>query len=105
MGEVVRPGGLRDRHRYRTKGAVSRGYGIEETNRFTQTDGTNVDRVELVELSEHPVDLSLFDIPRDYRPALPLVRGGYDMTKPDTVANRLRVYWDELTLITRAIFR
>jgi hypothetical protein len=105
VGEVVGPGGLRDRHHYKTKGAASRGYAIEETNRFTQTGGTNVDRVELIALSEHPLDLSLFDIPRDYRRALPLVRGGYDMTNPDTLANRLQVYWDELTLVTRAIFR
>ncbi len=58
----------------------------------------------MIELSEHPLDLSLFDIPRDYRPALPLVRGGHDMTRPDTLANRLRVYWHELTLVTRTIF-
>ena len=105
VGEGVGLGGLRDRHHYKTKGAARRGYAIEETNRFTQSGGTNVDRVELIELSEHALDLSLFDIPRDYRPALPLVRGGYDMTKPDTLANRLQVYWDELTLVTRAIFR
>jgi len=105
VGEGVGPGGRRDRHHYKTKGAARRGYAIEETNRFRQTGGTNVDRVELIELSEHPLDMSLFDIPRDYRPALPLVRGGYDMTKPDTLSNRLQVYWDELTLVTRAIFR
>lgn len=104
-GEVVGPSGLRDRHHYKTKGAASRGYAIEETTRFTQTGGTDVDRVELIELSEHPLDLSLFDIPPDYRPALPLVRGGYDMTKPDTLANRLQVYWDEITLVARTIFR
>ena len=102
---VVGPGGLRDRHRYTTKGAASRGYVIEETTRFTQRGGTYVDRVELIELSEHPLDLSLFDIQGDYRPALPLVRGGYDMTKPDTLANRLQVYWDEITLVARTIFR
>jgi hypothetical protein len=105
VGEGVGPGGLLDRHHYKTKGAARPGYAIEETNRFTQTGGTNVDRVELIELSEHPLDLSLFDIPGDYRPALPLVRGGYDMTTPDTLANRLQLYWDELTLVTRAIFR
>ncbi|MDQ3515981.1 MAG: hypothetical protein M3403_04320, partial [Gemmatimonadota bacterium] len=76
-GEGVGHGGLRDFHHYKTKGAARRGYPIEETNRFTQTGETNVDRVELIELSEHPLDWSLFDIPRDYRPALPLVRGGY----------------------------
>ena len=105
VGEVVGPAGLRDRHHYKTKGAARRGYAIEETNRFTRTSGTNVDQVELIELSEHPLDMSLFDIPRDYRPALPLVRGGYDMTKLDTLSNRLQVYWDELTLVTHAIFR
>jgi hypothetical protein len=105
IGEAVQPGGLRDRHHRRIKGTANRGYAIEETTNFTQTGRTTVDRVELIKLSEHPLDLSLFDIPREYRPALPLVRGGYDMTKPDTLANRLQVYWDELTLVTRAIFR
>jgi hypothetical protein len=105
IAEVVGPGGLADRHHYTTKGAANRGYAIEETNHFTQAGRTNVDRVELIELSEHPLASSLFDIPRDYRPALPLVRGGYDMTKPDTVANRLQLYWEELTLFSRAIFR
>jgi hypothetical protein len=104
-GEVVRPGGLRDHHRYKAKGTARRGYAIEETNRVTQSGTTIVSRVELVELSERTLDLSLFDIPRDYRPALPLLRGGYDMTKPDTVANRLQMYWDELTQVTLATFR
>jgi hypothetical protein len=49
--------------------------------------------------------VSLFEIPHDYRPALPLVRGGYDMTTPDSVANRLRGYWGEITLVARTIFR
>ena len=105
VGEVVKPGGLRDHHRYKTKGMARHGYAIEETNRVTQSGTTNADRVELVELSEHTLDLSLFDIPSDYRAALPLLRGGYDMTKPDTVANRLQMYWDELTQVTLAMFR
>jgi hypothetical protein len=104
LGEVVRPGGLPDRHHYVTKRAARRGYAIEETTRSTQPGLTTVDRFELIELSEHLVDASLFEIPRDYRPALPLVRGGYDMTKPDTVANRVQDYWNELTRLTRAIF-
>ena len=103
--EGVGLGGLRDRHHYKTKRAARPGYAIEQTNRFTQAGETNVDRVELIELSEHPLDVSLFEIPRDYGPALPLVRGGHDMTKSDTLANRLQLYWDELTLVTRAIFR
>ena len=78
---TIGPGGVQDRHRFKTKSMARRGYAIEETNRFTQTGRTSVDRVELVELSENPLDPSLFDIPVDYRPALPLVRGGYDMTR------------------------
>jgi hypothetical protein len=105
VGEAVRPGGLRDRHHYKTKGTASRGYAIEETTHFTQPRGTTIDRVELIELSDHPLESSLFDIPRDYRPAMPRVRGGYDITKPDTLANRLRDYWDEITLVARTIFR
>ena len=105
VGEVVRPGGLQDRQQYLTKGAARRGYAIEETTRFTQPGRlATVDKLELIELSEGPVDASLFEIPRDYRPALPLVRGGYDLTKPDTVANRVQDYWNELTRLTRAIF-
>ena len=76
LGEAVRPGGLRDRHHYKTKGAARLGYAIEETTHFTQTGGTTVDRVELIELSEHALNSSLFEIPGDYRPALPRVRGG-----------------------------
>jgi hypothetical protein len=104
VGEVG-PGGLRDRYHYKTKGAARRGYTIEERNRFTQAGETHVNRVELIELSEHPLDSSLFDVPSNYRPALPSVRGGYDMTKADTLVNRLQMYWDELMLFTRAIFR
>lgn len=51
------------------------------------------------------MDVSLFDIPRDYQPALPLVRGGYDLTKPDTLPNRLQMYWDQITVGARTIFR
>jgi hypothetical protein len=103
--ESIGPGGRRDRHHYQTKGAARRGYAIEETTRLTTTGGTSVHRVELIELSEHSLDVSLFEIPRDYRSALPLVRGGFDMTKPDTLTNRLQAYWGEITLAARTIFR
>ena len=103
--ETIGPQGVRDRHHFKTKGMARRGYAIEETNRFTQAGRTSVDRVELVELSENPLDPSLFDVPVDYRLALPLVRGGYDMTRRDTLRNRLGMYWDELRLTARAILR
>jgi hypothetical protein len=103
-GEVVSSGGVADSHHYKTIGRARRGYAIEETTRLTQPNVTAVQRVELMELSESSLDLSLFDIPNHYRPALPLF-GGYDMTKPDTLANRLQLYWQLLEQLTSAIFR
>jgi hypothetical protein len=94
--EVAGPGGLRDRHHYQSRGTARRGYAIEETIRSTRTGRTDIERVELIELSEQVLDQSLFDIPSNYEPALPLVGGGFNMTKPDTLANRLQGYWDEI---------
>jgi hypothetical protein len=105
LGEVVAPGGLRDRHQYKTKGAANRGYAIEETTRFTRKGRTDLHRVELIELSEETLDATLFERPPDYQPALPLLRGGYDMTRPDTLPNRLQMYWEELRMVARAIVR
>jgi hypothetical protein len=105
LGEVVAPGGLRDRHRYQAKGAANRGYAIEETARFTRSGRTDVHRVELIELSEATLDAALFERPGDYRPALPLIRGGYDLTKPDTLPNRLQMYWEEIRVVARSIVR
>jgi hypothetical protein len=49
-------------------------------------------RMTLIEFSEAILDKSLFDVPAGYRPALPRLIGCFDMTKPDTVANRLAAY-------------
>ena len=51
------------------------------------------------------LDPALFDIPRDYRPALPLFHGSFDLTKPDTVLNRVQVYWNEIASAAHAFFR
>jgi len=102
--EMVEPVGLPDRHHYKVRGTARRGYAIEETTRFTQRTVTNVGRVELIELSEEPLDASLFDVPRDYRPALPLVGGGFDISKPDTVVNRLADYWSRFRRIAGVFF-
>jgi hypothetical protein len=61
--------------------------------------------VELIEFSEAVLDKSLFDVPAGYRPALPRLIGRFDMTKPDTVANRLAAYWQDLTTLARDFFR
>jgi hypothetical protein len=104
-GEVVRPGGVRDRLHFKTLGNAPRGYPIEETDRQTEGRDSTVRNLELVDFSELPLDSALFELPSDYRPALPRVHGGRDLTKPDTVTNRLQSYWDELALWIGALLR
>jgi hypothetical protein len=58
-----------------------------------------------VEFSEALLDNALFDIPAGYSPALRTPRGGYDLTKADTGANRVQVYWAELELWTKHWFQ
>jgi hypothetical protein len=97
-GEVIRPGRPHDRLHFRQLGSAPRGYAIVETTRHTEDGRTNVARLELVEFSEARLDATLFEVPSDYRTALPLVHGGYDLTQPDTIVNRLRTYWEEAVL-------
>ena len=61
--------------------------------------------IELVELSEAPLDAAIFDVPPGYRPALPLPWGGHDMTKPDTVVNRVEVYCEAVATFISSLFR
>jgi hypothetical protein len=61
--------------------------------------------VKLIEFSEAVLDKSLFDVPAGYRPALPRLIGRFDMTKPDTVANRLAAYWQDVTTLAGDFFR
>ena len=89
--------GKRDRVVFKRLGTTPRGYPIEETTRITQPGRTTVSKTELLELSEAPLDNSLFELPATYAPALRLPGGGNDMTKPDTFGNRVRVYWAALT--------
>lgn len=97
--------GPRERHRYETRGTARRGYAIEETTRSTSARSTFVETVTLLELSDQPLDPSLFEIPTDFRPALPIPGGGVDLTKPDSVANRLQTYWDALTSMVTRLWR
>ena len=105
MGEVVGPSGVRDRVHVKTLGTARRGYASEEIVRHTDAGETTVSRVELVEASAATLDPALFDLPSDYRPALPQLHGGYDLTRPDTLVNRVQSYWDELTRWARTFFQ
>ena len=87
----------RDRVHVKQLGIARRGYPIEETTRSQSERGTTTAKVELIELSDAQLDAALFTVPADYRPALPSLFGGFDLTKPDTVMNRLHSYWDGVT--------
>ncbi len=101
-----RPAGRpQDRIHVRRLGTAPAGFAIEETTKRTENGSSTTGKVELVEFSEAPLDDALFDVPAGYSPALRTPRGGYDLTKPDTLANRVQVYWAELELWTRQWFR
>ena len=105
-GSVVRADGVLERMHVEFRGAGRRGFPIEETTRRRgEHEPPITTRVKLIEFSEAVLDKSLFDIPAGYRPALPRLIGGFDMTEPDTVANRLAAYWQDVTTLARDFFR
>ena len=70
------------------------GYLVEYTRRSEDSYGVFEEKQELIDWSEAPLDPSLFEIPRNYRPALRLPFGGVDITRPDTLPNRVQAYWE-----------
>ena len=105
FGYVVATSGKRDRVQIKRLGTAPHGYAVEETSRQTEASRTTISKVELLEFSEAPLDASLFDVPAEYSPALPTPHGGFDMTRPDTLGNRLQSYWAELTASVQRWFR
>jgi hypothetical protein len=91
---ALRSDTLSDRVHLKRLGTARRGYPIEESTRSENERGMTTSKVELIEFSDAPLDAALFAVPADYRRALPNLFGGYDLTKPDTVMNRLHSYWD-----------
>jgi hypothetical protein len=105
-GSVVRAGEVPDRVSVEFRGAGRRGFPIERTTRHRGDQAPPVtSRVTLIEFSDAVLDKALFDVPRGYRPALPRLVGRFDMTKPDTVANRLAGYWEDVATLARDFFR
>ena len=106
IGSVVRPGRAPERMNVEFRGAGRRGFPIEETTRRRgEHEPPITTRVRLIEFSEAVLDKSLFDVPAGYRPALQRLIGRFDMTKPDTVANRVTGYWEDVTTLARDFFR
>lgn len=87
--------GGRDRVHIKHRGTARRGYPIEETNRNRTDTNIPTTKRDLIEFSNTPLDAALFTVPSGYRPALRLLSGGYDLTKPDTLMNRLKSFWEE----------
>jgi hypothetical protein len=83
--------------RVERRGHGHRGYPIEETSRFQSGSYSHVMKRALVEVSEAPLDDALFTAPEDYSAALQTPYGP-DMSKPDTVLNRLSWYGNQMVL-------
>jgi hypothetical protein len=95
-----------DRVRYERRGMAKRGVPIEEEARSSSGGRDNpATKTEFVRVSEAPLDKSLFAAPKSYQPALPNLNGGFDMTKPDTLANRIESYWESLASWARYMMR
>jgi hypothetical protein len=86
------------------RGKVPRGYPIEETFQVTGRYAT-VGRTELIEVSGAPLDPALFTFPADFRPALPHPYGGYDLSRPDTILNRVQAFREVVADWTNYILR
>jgi hypothetical protein len=94
-----------DRFQIKWLGKAPRGYPIEETSLRTEAGKKTISKVELLEISEAPLNPSLFELPAGYRLALQKENGGVDMTKPDSASNRAEYYWMRFTFWVRGLFR
>ena len=87
------------------RGTGRRGFPIEATTRRrAEHEPPITTRLMVIEFSEAVLDKSLFDVPAGYRPALPHLIGRFDMTKPDTVPNRIAAYWQDVTTLAGDFF-
>ncbi len=98
-------GNRQDRWQIKWLGKAPRGYPIEETSLITERGNKTISKVELLEISEAPLNASIFELPAGYRQALQTGNGGADLTKPDTISNRAQYYWTRLTFWARGLFR
>ena len=98
-------GNRQDRLQIKWLGKAPRGDPIEETSLRTEGGKKTISKVELLEISEAPLNPSIFELPAGYRRALRTWNGGIDLTKPDTVSNRAQDYWTRLIFWMRGLFR
>ena len=94
IARVSRPGDPPGRMEVVHRGTARRGFAVIETDRTEAPDGAWTQSTELIEVSDRPIDASVFEVPPDYRPALRQWTGGFDFTRPDTAANRAVLLWE-----------
>jgi hypothetical protein len=76
------------------RGTAKTGFPLEERDRVMMDGGAVFERrTEFLGASYAAIPAVLFDMPAGYQPALPLPGGGYDFTRPDTIANRASALW------------
>lgn len=93
---VANVGNRYDRVHFKRMGTASKGFPIEETTCTTQNGISTESKIELLEISQVSLNPSLFERPKDYAQAKRMVNGGFDMTKPDTLSNRVYVFLQDL---------
>jgi hypothetical protein len=94
-----------DRIRVTRLGTARRGFRLIETSREANGPRTTTVTTELLGISERPLDTVLFDVPPGYRRALPLWSGDFDITRPDTLANRVWLLWESASDLVRRFWR
>lgn len=75
------------------RGTARTGYPLIERDRRITAARTIERTTELIEVSPAPIPFTAFDVPDGYRLALALPGGGADLTRPDTILNRVAAYW------------
>lgn len=68
MGWLTAWSGRRDRVLFKRIGTAPRGFAIEETTTKHEGETVFLQKIELLDISEKPLDESLFEVPPDYSP-------------------------------------
>jgi hypothetical protein len=69
MGWTAAWSGRRDRVLFKRLGTAPRGFAVEETTTKTEGETVFIQKIEFLEISDKPLDDSLFEVPPGYSPA------------------------------------
>lgn len=86
-------------------GSTRRGFPLIETSREASGPHATAVTTELLDISDRPLDSALFDVPAGYRRALPRWSGDFDLTRPDTLANRFCLLWESASDLVHRFWR